>query len=114
MRGAEKCRDGLVPPAAAICTVLYNITLHVAAGGHGGAILIVDDIESNLLALEALLDHAGATIVRASSGADALRAVAKDDFSLVLLDVQMPEMDGLKLPPRSVAIPARAGSRSFS
>ncbi|HVY37126.1 MAG TPA: response regulator [Polyangia bacterium] len=57
-------------------------------------ILAVDDVESNLTALEALLGDADWTIVRAGSGRAALEALRKDQFSLVLLDVQMPEMDG--------------------
>jgi PAS domain S-box-containing protein len=57
-------------------------------------ILLVDDIESNLVALEALLQGPSVSLVRARSGADALRAVLKDDYALILLDVQMPDMDG--------------------
>jgi signal transduction histidine kinase len=57
-------------------------------------ILAVDDVESNLTALEALLGDADWTVVRASSGVAALEALRKEQFSLVLLDVQMPEMDG--------------------
>jgi PAS domain S-box-containing protein len=60
-------------------------------------ILIVDDIAANLLALEAVLaPGAQYEIVQASSGEDALRAVEERDFAVVLLDVQMPVMDGLE------------------
>ncbi|HET6284449.1 MAG TPA: hybrid sensor histidine kinase/response regulator, partial [Polyangia bacterium] len=57
-------------------------------------ILMVDDVESNLVALEAVLYDPAVTLVRARSGPEALRALLEDDYSLILLDVQMPEMDG--------------------
>lgn len=57
-------------------------------------ILIVDDIESNLVALDALLQDPELRVVRAHSGKEALEALQRSEFSLVLLDVQMPEMDG--------------------
>jgi len=60
-------------------------------------ILIVDDIEDNLDALEALLAHDGLEIVRARSGTEALELLLVDEFALALLDVQMPVMDGFEL-----------------
>src|SRR3954470_22019917 len=59
-------------------------------------ILLVDDNPDNLLALEALLSDLDETLVTASSGEDALRALLKDDFAVVLLDVQMPGFDGFE------------------
>jgi signal transduction histidine kinase len=61
------------------------------------AILIVDDIEANLVALEAQLSTLGCRIVRARSGNDALRELLRRDFALMLLDVQMPGMDGFEV-----------------
>lgn len=61
------------------------------------AILIVDDREENLLALERLLERTGAAIVRAGNGNDALRACLNHEFALALLDVNMPEMNGYEL-----------------
>ena len=57
-------------------------------------ILLVDDREENLLALEAILGGLGHELLRATSGADALKHLLVEDVSLILLDVQMPEMDG--------------------
>jgi signal transduction histidine kinase len=57
-------------------------------------ILIVDDVESNLVALEALLESPAVALDRAHSGNEALHAVSAREYSLILLDVQMPEMDG--------------------
>lgn len=74
-------------------------------------ILAVDDTESNLVALEAVLQESSVSLVRARSGEDALRALLKEDFSLVLLDVQMPGMDGfdtanaIRQRPRTSKIP---------
>ncbi len=59
-------------------------------------ILIVDDEPSNLLALEAILEPLHVNLVRATSGKEALRHTLKDDYALVLLDVQMPEIDGFE------------------
>ncbi|MBX3261342.1 MAG: response regulator [Labilithrix sp.] len=59
-------------------------------------ILIVDDEASNLLALEAILEPLGQRVVRAGSGVEALRHALKTEFCVVLLDVQMPEMDGIE------------------
>jgi PAS domain S-box-containing protein len=59
-------------------------------------ILIVDDEPSNLLALEAILEPLKVNLVRATSGKEALRHTLKDDYAVVLLDVQMPEIDGFE------------------
>ena len=65
-------------------------------GGMTAKILMVDDEEKNLLALEAVLGGLGQTLVRAHSGKEALRCLMQDDFAVILLDVQMPEMDGFE------------------
>jgi CheY-like chemotaxis protein len=57
-------------------------------------ILLVDDREENLLALEAILGGLGHELLRANSGPQALKHLLVEDVSLILLDVQMPEMDG--------------------
>ena len=57
-------------------------------------ILIVDDRPENLLTLEQLLDCPELDIIRADSGAAALEKTLDHEFALILLDVQMPVMDG--------------------
>ncbi len=59
-------------------------------------ILLVDDHPQNLLALEAILSPFGHRLVRAASGAEALKALLAEDFALILLDVQMPGFDGFE------------------
>jgi signal transduction histidine kinase len=59
-------------------------------------ILLVDDVPANLVALEAILEPLGQTLVRARSGEEALRHLLQDDFAVILMDVQMPGLDGLE------------------
>ena len=59
-------------------------------------ILIVDDRPENLLALEAILEPLGQTIVRANSGDEALRMLLVHDVAMILLDVQMPGINGFE------------------
>lgn len=61
------------------------------------SILIVDDHRENLVALEAILDAPERNLVMASSGNEALNLALRHDFALILLDVQMPEMDGFEV-----------------
>jgi CheY-like chemotaxis protein len=57
-------------------------------------ILLVDDRPDSLLALEAILGSLGQNLVRAASGEEALKFLLKNDAAVVLLDIEMPGMDG--------------------
>jgi PAS domain S-box-containing protein len=59
-------------------------------------ILLVDDQPNNLLALESILSDTGENLIRASSGTQALRHLLQHDFAVILLDVQMPDLDGFE------------------
>jgi len=59
-------------------------------------ILIVDDGQHNLLAMQAILDNVEADVITANSGSAALALMLEHEFVLVLLDVNMPDMDGFE------------------
>jgi signal transduction histidine kinase len=59
-------------------------------------ILLVDDRPENLLALEAVLESQQYELIKATSGEEALRCLLRYDFAVIVLDVQMPGMDGIE------------------
>jgi two-component system, sensor histidine kinase len=71
---------------------------HETAAGTALAadILVVDDNPANLTAIEAALGDLGSKLVKAHSGSEALRYLLEHDVCLILLDVQMPDMDGFE------------------
>jgi signal transduction histidine kinase len=60
-------------------------------------LLLVDDLDENLLALDALLRRPDLELLKASSGTQALELLLRHDVALALIDVQMPDMDGFEL-----------------
>jgi PAS domain S-box-containing protein len=66
------------------------------AGGDPVRVLIVDDRPENLVALEAVLDDLNVELVKARSGGEALGHAVADEFAAILLDVEMPGIDGFE------------------
>ncbi|HEY3746320.1 MAG TPA: ATP-binding protein [Gemmatimonadaceae bacterium] len=60
-------------------------------------LLLVDDRPENLLALEAILEPLGQCLIRANTGPEALKHVLGEEFAAILLDVQMPGMNGFEV-----------------
>ena len=60
-------------------------------------VLAVDDVPVNLTALEAVLARPDVNVVRASSGAEALALMRTREFAVVILDAQMPILDGFEV-----------------
>jgi two-component system, sensor histidine kinase and response regulator len=60
-------------------------------------ILLVDDKEDNLISLESILDDPKRNLIKAQSGNEALKIAFERDIAVILLDVQMPEMDGFEV-----------------
>src|SRR5688500_14807191 len=59
-------------------------------------ILLVDDRPENLVALQSVLEDLNQNLVKAESGREALRRLLEDEYAVILLDVQMPGMDGFE------------------
>ena len=59
-------------------------------------ILVVDDLPDKLLVFSTVLESLGQNVVQAGSGAQALREVLARDFAVILLDVNMPDIDGFE------------------
>jgi PAS domain S-box-containing protein len=64
--------------------------------GRRASVLLVDDEPDNLVALSAVLEPLGRTLVRATSGEQALKLLLKQDFAVIVLDVRMPGLDGFE------------------
>ena len=60
-------------------------------------ILIVDDSKDNIFVMQNILENINATLVTAQSGNEGLKVLLKEDISLILLDIQMPGIDGFQV-----------------
>src|SRR5688572_2766224 len=68
-------------------------------------LLLVDDQVNNLIALEAVLSSPEYELISAHSGREALELVKVNEFALILMDVQMPDMDGFETVRRLKTMP---------
>lgn len=73
-----------------------SLAAPISASAEQVDILLVDDTPANLMALEAILTRKGQNIIKASSGKEALKILLKQDFALILLDINMPCMSGFE------------------
>jgi two-component sensor histidine kinase len=102
-------------PARNLRTGLDAQTTHDTTGTNAVAnqatvnVLIVDDLAANRMALRAVLSDPGYTIIEAASSSAALRELLDREFAVLLLDVVMPDMDGIEL---AKLIRARDATRS--
>jgi CheY-like chemotaxis protein/class 3 adenylate cyclase len=94
--------------AEEICTYLTSPQPRIAQETSDTLILVVDDTPVNARLLEAMLVPRGYQVVFAESGTEALAAVRSERPHLVLLDVQMPDIDGYEVCRRIRADPATA------
>jgi PAS domain S-box-containing protein len=71
------------------------VTAPAEGASAGGRILLAEDDPINTVMTMDMLENLGYRATIVENGADALRALAQEDFDCVLMDIQMPEMDGL-------------------
>ncbi|MBP9791288.1 MAG: response regulator, partial [Bacteroidia bacterium] len=78
-------------------TIAASDTKNSVSLQHPIKILLVDDRPENLISLESMLENGNRTIIKANSGNEALKVALEDEIALILLDVQMPDMDGFEV-----------------
>jgi signal transduction histidine kinase/CheY-like chemotaxis protein len=94
----------------------FTLTLHRTAPPAVGRVLLVDDEDASRSVLRGLLAESAAEVLEARSGAEALSALASDLPDVVLLDLRMPDLDGLatlhaiRADPRTAALPVLLAS----
>jgi PAS domain S-box-containing protein len=86
--------SGMIEQISSVKSVVSH--LGTEEGGQNAPILLVDDQQANLVALEAVLKDLGQDLVWAKSGQEALSFVFDRNFAVILLDVRMPDMDGFE------------------
>lgn len=69
-------------------------------------ILVVDDSQAHILLMEKLLQQEGYRVISETNGFDALKVLAYEDIDMLLLDIMMPEMDGLALIKKMKSVPS--------
>ena len=96
MRSKIRLQIRSLPRRQILCMTHNDMHRDALISDEPVGILMVDDRPDKLLALEAILSPLNERMVRASSGREALEQLSKDDFAVILLDVQMPGLDGFE------------------
>ena len=86
----------LVYALATVFMLPGALWITIAGGLLFGLVLLVEDNEVNQLVARRLLEHMGVTVVTARNGHEALEKVRQRDFDCILMDVQMPVLDGME------------------
>ncbi|MDH5785438.1 MAG: response regulator [Chromatiales bacterium] len=79
---------------SSVSTSRDEVTDNICAVTPGSSVLVVEDNEINQMVATALLQNMGLTVVAANNGKEALEILSTTTFDLILMDIQMPEMDG--------------------
>ncbi len=87
--------DGAAPDAATACVNPVEDERAAPAAAAGARVLLVEDNPVNALLARALLTREGCAVDRASTGQEALAAAAHAPYDLILMDLRMPDLDGL-------------------
>ena len=96
LRSLTACLGGLLAKAAPAAAPIRAPGSPLPAPSVRGRILLAEDNEINTMLAVTLLENAGYQVDCAANGREALSAAARGDYALILMDIQMPEMDGLE------------------